>query len=320
MKTLTTVVIPNYNGISYLEDCLSSLYAGTRIPEVIVVDNGSSDGSEGMTAEKFPQVRLIRLSENTGFCHAVNVGIREADTEFVFLLNNDTRIEKNCIEELEKALLASERVFSAAAKMVQMKAPEKTDDAGDFYCALGWAFARGKDKPAKNYEKSGRIFASCGGAAMYRRSLFDKIGLFDEAHFAYLEDIDLGYRANIYGYKNVFAPKAKVLHAGSATSGSRHNAFKVSLSSRNSIYLIYKNMPALQVLLNLPFLLAGFLIKILFFVKKGLGREYVKGLKKGFSLSFSEEGRSKRVRFQFSHLPAYFWIQWELLLSFLYFL
>lgn len=320
MEILTTVVVPNYNGISYLENCLASLYAGTRIPKVIVVDNGSSDGSEHIAAEKFPYVHLIRLSENTGFCHAVNVGIQAADTEFVFLLNNDTKVEKNCVEELEKVMLASERTFSAGAKMINMKFPEKTDDAGDFYCAFGWAFARGKDKPVTNYEKSGRIFASCGGAAIYRRKLFEKIGLFDEAHFAYLEDIDLGYRANIYGYKNVFAPKAEVLHAGSAVSGSRHNAFKVSLSSRNSIYLIYKNMPVLQVLLNLPFLLVGFLIKTLFFVKKGLGREYIKGLKKGFELSFSEEGRNKKVRFKAGHIPAYFWIQLELLLSFLYFL
>lgn len=320
MKTLTTVVIPNYNGISYLEDCLASIYEGTKIPKVIVVDNGSSDGSDKTAAEKFPEVRLIRLLENTGFCHAVNVGIREADTEFVFLLNNDTKVDKDCVEELEKAMLSSKRTFSAGAKMIRMKFPEKTDDAGDFYCALGWAFARGKDKPVRNYEKSGRIFAACGGAAMYRRELFEEIGLFDEAHFAYLEDIDLGYRANIYGYKNIFVPKAKVLHAGSATSGSKHNAFKVALSAQNSIYLIYKNMPALQVLLNLPFLLLGFLLKTLFFVKKGLGREYVRGLKKGFSLSFSKEGRERRVRFQAGRFPAYFWIQLELLLSFLYFL
>lgn len=317
---LTTAVIPNYNGAAYLENCLVSLYKGTRIPKVIVVDNGSEDGSTRLVTEKFPEVRLICFSENTGFCHAVNAGIQEADTEFVFLLNNDTQVDENCVEELENALLASNRIFSAAAKMINMKLPEKIDDAGDFYCAFGWAFARGKDKPVEKYEKSGRIFASCGGASLYRRRLFEKVGLLDEAHFAYLEDIDMGYRANIYGYRNIFAPRALVLHAGSATSGSRHNGFKVGLSARNSIYLIYKNMPFLQMLFNLPFLLAGMLIKLLFFAGKGLAGEYVKGLKKGMALSFSAEGRKKKVPFQVANLPAYFWIQWEMILSFLYFL
>lgn len=98
-----------------------------------------------------------------------------------------------------------------------------------------------------------------------------KIGYFDENHFAYLEDIDIGYRARIFGYQNGYCPDAIVYHAGSGASGSRYNAFKVDLSSRNSIYLIYKNMPLLQLILNLPFLLLGFLVKTLFFIKRDLG-------------------------------------------------
>lgn len=193
-----------------------------------------------------------------------------------------------------------------------MKFPEKIDDAGDFYNALGWAFARGKDKPISGYEKSDRIFAACAGAALYRKSILDEIGLFDEAHFAYLEDIDIGYRANIAGYRNVFAPEAKVMHAGSAVSGSRHNAFKVDLSARNSIYLIFKNMPLLQVILNLPFLILGYLIKTLFFIKKGLGKVYLSGLGKGFKLSFSKESWQKKVPFLMKNLKNYLYIQWEL--------
>ena len=150
LECRTTVVIPNYNGIQYIENCLKSLYAGRCRPVVIVVDNGSGDESRRLVKEKFPQVKLISLEENTGFCHAVNVGIREADTEFVFLLNNDTTVEEGCVEELEKALSVSENIFSAGAKMINMRFPEKIDDAGDFYCALGWAFARGKDQPAEN--------------------------------------------------------------------------------------------------------------------------------------------------------------------------
>lgn len=308
----TTVVIPNYNGMKYMENCLDSLFCGSRIPSVIVVDNGSLDGSCELVRDKYPEVKLIALKENTGFCHAVNVGIEEAETEFVFLLNNDTVVDEKCVEELEKVMGNSHIFFSAGAKMINMKFPEKIDDAGDFYCALGWAFARGKDKPAVNYQKGGRIFASCGGAAIYRTALLREAGMFDEAHFAYLEDIDIGYRANIMGYRNVFAPEAVVYHAGSGVSGSRHNAFKVDLSSRNSIYLVYKNMPFLQVLINLPLLLAGFLIKYLFFVRKGMGAVYAKGILKGFKLSFSENGRKRKVGFKVNRLPNYLWIQWEL--------
>lgn len=308
----TTVVIPNYNGIKYIEACLTSLYEGSRVPAVIVVDNASSDGSCELVRERFPQVRLIGLQENTGFSHAVNAGIREAKTEFVFLLNNDTTVEKSCVEELERALDTSPQLFSAGAKMINMKFPEKIDDAGDFYCALGWAFARGKDRPVSRYRKDGRIFSACAGAALYRREYLLKAGLFDEAHFAYLEDVDIGYRANLLGYRNLFAAKAVVYHAGSAASGSRHNAFKAELSARNSIYLICKNMPFLQILLNLPFLLAGFALKILFFTRKGMGGVYLKGLGKGFSLAFSGEGREKRVKFSPGRGPDYLWIQWEL--------
>ena len=311
----TTVVIPNYNGIQYLENCLESLLAGNSVPKILIVDNGSADGSVSFLEEKYaerPEIQLIKLSENTGFCHAVNVGISEAATEFVFLLNNDTVVDPACVEELEKVMDDSPKIFSVGAKMINMKIPEKLDDAGDFYCALGWAFGRGKDKPAEMYEKSDRIFAACAGAALYRRAVFDEIGLFDEGHFAYLEDIDIGYRANIMGYRNMFAPKAKVLHAGSGVSGSRHNAFKVDLSARNSIYLILKNMPALQILINLPFLLPGYLIKTLFFMKKGLGKTYLLGLKKGFALSFSEKGRRKRVKFRPGNFKNYCYIQWEL--------
>lgn len=308
----TTVVIPNFNGMKYIASCLDSLYAGTKVPAVIVVDNASSDGSCEVIAEKYPQVTLIRLKENTGFCHAVNVGIIKAETEFVFLLNNDTTVDADCVELLEKAMDQSPNVFSAGAKIINMKHPEKIDDAGDFYCALGWAFARGKDQPVEKYRQSDRIFAACAAAALYRRELFGKTGVFDEQHFAYLEDIDVGYRANILGYRNMFVPDALVFHAGSGVSGSRHNTFKVDLSSRNSIYLIYKNMPALQLILNLPFLLPGFLIKLLFFIRKKMGKTYLLGLVKGVRLSFSKEGRKNKVGFSWKNFPNYLWIQWEL--------
>jgi len=311
----TTVVIPNYNGINYIEACMDSLFNSSVPAEIIVVDNASSDGSRELLQEKYgnrEQVHLRFLEENTGFCHAVNVGITAAETDYVFLLNNDTVIGKDCIRELENQMALSQDIFSVGSKMINMHFPDKIDDAGDFYSALGWAFARGKDKSAAAYNQEGRIFAACGGGALYRKSIFEKIGMFDEAHFAYLEDMDIGYRANIHGYLNVYAPKAVVYHAGSGVSGSRHNRFKADLSARNSIYLIYKNMPFLQILVNLPFLAAGYLIKTAFFAVKGLGGCYIKGVAKGFKLAFSKQGRANKQRFKMCHLSNYVWIQWQL--------
>lgn len=308
----TTVVIPNYNGRNYLQDCLTSLLAGSEVPAIIVVDNGSADESAAMVKEKFPMVKLIALPENRGFSAAVNMGIREAGTEYVFLLNNDTVVLKDTIEELEAAMERHPKAFSVAAKMLQMKNPELIDSAGDFYCASGWAFARGKDRKTEAFSKETSVFSACAGAALYRKAVFNEIGDFDENHFAYLEDIDVGYRAKIYGYRNYYAPASVVLHAGSGSSGSRHNKFKVDLSSRNSIYLIYKNMPVLQVLLNLPFLLLGYLVKILFFLKKGLGADYMKGLGKGFRLAFSGKGREHKVKFSMKHFGNYVVIQLQL--------
>lgn len=318
MKPEVTVVIPNYEGITYIGACLDSLYAGSMIPEVIVVDNGSGDGSAELLAKltskrgKYPSCRLVRFRENRGFPSAVNTGIRLAKTRYVILLNNDTEVDRDFVKNLYHAIRRRKNAFSVSAKVLSLRQPETIDDAGDLYCSLGWAFALGKGKKRTAYRKDAEIFASCACAAVYRKCVFETIGYFDENHFAYLEDIDVGYRARISGYRNYYAPDALAYHAGSAVSGSRYNDFKVRLSSRNSIYLIYKNMPSLQILLNLPFLAAGIGIKALFFLKKGLGKAYAEGLLEGFRLSLSEEGKRQKVRYRQECFWNYVKIQLEL--------
>lgn len=312
----STVVIPNYNGIHYIENCLRSLE--NEPAHIIVVDNGSTDGSREIVQEKFPGIELICLEKNYGFCKAVNAGIVNSKTTYVILLNNDTVVERGLVRALEQPLERHPEVFSGSAQMRNMQYPELIDDAGDYYCALGWAFARGKDKPANDYQHGCRVFAACGGASIYRRKIFNEIGTMDENHFAYLEDIDLGYRARISGYINLYIPEAVVYHAGSGASGSRYNDFKVSLTSRNSVYLIYKNMPPVQILLNLPLLIAGFAIKTVFFIKKGLGSTYIRGLRDGIAMCFSVEGRAHRVRYQRECLHSYIAIQLELWRNILY--
>ena len=304
-----SVVIPNFNGIAFLDSVLASLEGQTLSNfEVILVDNGSTDGSCSFVTANYPWVHLIELSENFGFCGAVNAGIRAAKAPYVLLLNNDTEVKEDFVEEMLAAIRRHKNAFSCGARMVQYHDRDRLDDVGNYYCALGWSFARGRGKDIHAYETEDKIFSACAGAAIYRKKIIEKIGYFDEEHFAYLEDTDIGYRARIYGYENWYAPKAIVYHVGSGTSGSRYNQFKTRYSSRNNIYLIYKNMPLLQIILNLPFLAVGFLIKFLFFAVKGMGKEYAAGIKNGFSIRM----KNKKVPFRIKHLPNYCKIQLEL--------
>ena len=304
-----SVVIPNFNGIAFLDSVLASLEGQTLSNfEVILVDNGSTDGSCSFVTANYPWVHLIELSENFGFCGAVNAGIRAAKAPYVLLLNNDTEVKEDFVEEMLAAIRRHKNAFSCGARMVQYHDRDRLDDVGNYYCALGWSFARGRGKDIHAYETEDKIFSACAGAAIYRKKIIEKIGYFDEEHFAYLEDTDIGYRARIYGCENWCAPKAIVYHVGSGTSGSRYNQFKTRYSSRNNIYLIYKNMPLLQIILNLPFLAVGFLIKFLFFAVKGMGKEYAAGIKNGFSISM----KNKKVPFRIKHLPNYCKIQLEL--------
>lgn len=304
-----TVVIPNYNGEKYLVPCLRALYENTKVEmEVIVVDNGSADDSLDRAKELYPQTRMIRLDKNYGFCKAVNEGIRASKTEYVLLLNNDTEIRRGFVECLLRRIKKNEKIFSVEAKMIQYQDTSLIDSAGTYYNGLGWAFSRGKDQSVQRYNLCSKVFAACAGAAIYRRRVFDEIGLFDERHFAYLEDIDIGYRARIQGYVNLYEPKAEVIHVGSASSGSRYNEFKVRLSSQNNIYLVYKNMPTWQIALNFPLLFAGFAMKAMFFYKKGFGSIYMKGLKNGILMC----DRKYRVRPERKNWMNYLAIQWEL--------
>ncbi|NCB91602.1 MAG: glycosyltransferase family 2 protein [Clostridia bacterium] len=304
-----SVIIPNYNGMQYVKRCLDSLRKQTlKEWEVLFVDNGSTDGSKELVEREYPEVKVIALPENLGFCGAVNLGIKAASAEYVVLLNNDTEAEPKFLEQLYEGIRKKKNAFSAAAMMLQFHDHRKIDDAGNYYNALGWAFARGKGKPEENYREEKKIFSSCAGAAIYRKKLVEELGYLDEEHFAYLEDMDLGYRAMIAGYENWYLPKARVYHVGSGTSGSRYNQFKIRYSSRNNIYMIYKNMPLLQIILNLPLLLAGFGIKLVFFAKKGYGKEYAAGIKNGFSIS----KKSKKVPFRWKNIGNYCRIQLQL--------
>lgn len=304
-----TIIIPNYNGQKFVKDCFDALSKQTcKDFKTLVIDNASEDGSDEYIKLHYPEVEVVRLKKNYGFSGAVNKGIDLATTPYVILLNNDTEVEEHFVEKLVEGIEEDDKIFSCSSKMINFNNREVMDDAGDLYSVVGWGFQRGVDQKTELYDQSIDIFSACAGAAIYRKSVFDEIGKFDLHHFAYLEDIDLGYRAKIQGYRNVYCPHAVVYHVGSGTSGSKYNTFKVKLAARNNLYLIYKNMPFAQFLINFPFLTAGFITKYFFFKKIGFGNDYLKGIKEGF-LSLH---KLQRVPYEEKNLKNYIQIEKEL--------
>lgn len=316
MKCDISVIIPNYNGENYIANCLDSIlvqsYSAFGQMEIIVVDDCSSDKSVEII-KTYENVILIENEANSGFDKSVNQGILTSSGEFCLLLNNDVVIDPNFVKYLYLHINDSTRFFSVSSKMVRYYERDKLDDAGDYYNIFGWGYKRGDGKEIENYDKPMSVFSTCAGAGIYRRSVFDEIGLFDEAFFAYMEDIDISYRGLINGYKNRYEPKAICYHIGSATTaaGQKYSPFKVRISARNNIYVAYKNMPLIQLLINSPFLLVGFLIKYLLFLKRGYGKDYTAGIKEGFKTL----RKVKKVPFRFKNLGHYFFIEVHLLIN-----
>lgn len=310
MKKEVTIIIPNYNGLHFMEPCFQALNRQTfQAFDVLVVDNGSTDGSAVWLKEH--QIPSILLKENTGFSNAVNKGIKAVDTPYVILLNNDTKVDSDYVSQMLKAIKQSKRIFSVSSKMIQMHDTKRIDDAGDMYTVLGWAYQRGVGQKSSGYNRSAEVFSACAGAAIYRREVFELIGYFDERHFAYLEDLDVGYRAKIAGYHNRYCPQAVVYHVGSGTSGSKYNSFKVRLAARNNVYLNYKNMPLLQLLVNGIPITLGILLKYRFFKKIGFGKDYLEGLWEGIHTARI----CNKVPYRPEHLKNYLSIEWELIVG-----
>ncbi len=253
---LVSVVIVNWNGRSHLERCLPALVSQTLGPfEVILVDNGSTDGSAEMVRQRFPWVRVIANPRNLGFAAANNVGIRASIAPFVATLNNDTEARSDWLEQLLAPALADDAVGMIASKMVFAHRPDMINSAGIALDPVGIAWDRLGGQPDREGGTVVEVFGPCAGAALYRRAMLDEVGLFDEEFFAYLEDLDLAWRARLAGWKALYAPGAVVSHVHSAT-GVEGSPFKSYHLGRNKLWTIAKNYPAPQLYLTLPLIVA----------------------------------------------------------------
>jgi GT2 family glycosyltransferase len=259
-----TVVIPNWNGERFLGPCLSSLSRQIfRDFEMLVVDNGSTDDSLALLAHDFPGTRIISLGENRGFSAAANAGIRNSDTELVALLNNDTEQDTGWLSALVQAADSHRESGSFASKLLDHADRRFLDGAGDALRRSGLPYRLGHGETDRGqYETPAHVFGACAAAALYRREMLEEVGLFDEDFFAYCEDGDLSFRAQLAGYKCLYVPKAVVYHVGSASTGGKRSAFATRLGSRNSLLLLVKNLPLPLLPASLPFIFIGQVVRL----------------------------------------------------------
>jgi len=256
-----SIIIPNYNGNHHLTALFDHLAAQTlRDFEIIFVDNGSGDSSvsnvEQLARRHSVPLRVVRNETNRGFAPACNQGIAAATARWLVLLNNDTRPEPKWLELLVNTATSAPDVGMVASKMLRAARPEQIDSAGIAVDWMGivWDWRGGQLDQAEEREPV-EVFGPCGGAALYSREMLDEIGAFDEDFFAYMEDVDLAWRARLAGWRCLLQPQARVLHDHSATLGHT-SPRKRFLLGRNKVWLLVKNYPDPWFTRHLPLLLA----------------------------------------------------------------
>lgn len=269
-ELMLSVVVVNYNGQKYLNTCLSSLADQSAVDfEVIVVDNGSTDGSENTVRTCLPGARLIRLQTNRGYSGALNEGIVLAKGDYILALNNDTILDRHFIENIRSEMQADATIGMCASKMLLPDG--RINSTGICISRSGAAWDRGMFQPDNGqFDCPDEVFGPCGGAALYRRKMLDEIGYFDEDFFLYMEDVDVAFRGRLAGWRCVYVPGAVVIHhhSGTAVYGSD---LAVYYGNRNIIWYSCKDLPALLLIMFLPFIVGRNIGVIAYYAARGQG-------------------------------------------------
>ncbi len=297
-----SVIILNWNGRHLLERCLNAVLA-QDYPDfhTIIVDNGSEDGSPRWIARHYPHLTLIRNPTNRGFAAANNQAIRATTSPYVVVLNNDTEVEPGWLSSLVSAAEAAPDVGMCASKILLDHPPHPIDSAGITVDWAGTAWNRDHGRPDTPGETDPvEVFGPSGASALYRRAMLHQIGLFDEDYFAYYEDVDLAWRAQLAGWRCLYVPTSRVYHIHSATLG-HHAPYKQYLLSRNKVWTILKNYPAPAILAMLPLILSVDLIALLHAWHRSpqLGRSALRGRLdawRALPLILRKRGRVQRLR------------------------
>ncbi|HSR68942.1 MAG TPA: glycosyltransferase family 2 protein [Acidobacteriota bacterium] len=296
-----TVVVPNYNQRKLLRACLRSLRRQTHPCRVLVVDDGSEDGSASMVEQDFPEFRCLRLSSNVGFAAAANAGMRRVETEFTALLNNDAEADPEWIAAGLRAFQRLPRHGMLASKMIDSRDCSRLDSAGDLYNRRGMPLKRGNGCPASDFEQEAEVLGASGGAAFYRTSMLRRLGYFDESFHMYLEDVDLSLRARLAGYRCRFIPQAVVYHLEAGSDPLRKPGDGPGVYySPSRVYWITRNrwrlMWTYQPLSNFPWLALGWTKSALFhLLKAGYLGSFLKGTAAGWAALPNDLGKRRRL-------------------------
>ncbi len=302
------VVVPNWNGADHLAACLDSLLAQSLACRVIVVDNGSVDGSLKLL-EKYSGIEVILHERNKGFAGGVNAGFRRAiddGLKYVASFNNDAVADKDWLKELVAELDANPKVGIATSKILNGSG-KKLDSTGDYLTNWGLPYPRGRgESDLDKYDGSTEVFAASGGASLYRVKMLQEVGLFDEDFFAYYEDVDLSFRAQLAGWKVRFVPSAVVRHQIGATSG-KLKGFTAYQTMKNQPLVLYKNLPTkLWWTVGWRFTLAhtAFFLRA---IGRGHGWAALKGDLRGTYLIFKKHFVRKRLQDSRKVKDSYIW-------------
>lgn len=274
------VVIVNYQAGAMLTECVRSVLA-TRVPvKIYISDNGSQDGSiSGLRAAlgDHPLVNIIRNDGNFGFAKGNNVVFPLCRSDYLLCLNPDAILAENCLEKMVQTAEQKTGFASFASRMIQTRHPDLLDGAGDAYHVSGlvWRRGHGASLNKKDYNDPAEVFSACAAAALYRREAVEAVGGFDEDFFCYIEDVDLGFRLRLAGYRCLYVPEAVVYHVGSATTG-KDSDFTIYHIHRNLIWTYVKNMPGLLFWLYLPQHIAANLYIIARYALQGRWRVILK--------------------------------------------
>lgn len=269
------MIIVNYNSGPLLAECVRSLLQSTLVVDIYVSDNGSSDDSiDRLRSEMDTHTRVTVLENhaNIGFAGANNIILERCKTDYVLLLNPDAIVAPDWVERMISAADYYPEYASFASRMIKMNCPDRLDGAGDSYHAGGFVWRRGDNLlNSKFFDTPVEVFSACAAAALYRREAIEKVNGFDEDFFCYLEDIDLGFRMRLAGYKCLYVPDAVVHHIGSASTG-KDSDFSVYHGHRNVVWTFVKNMPRVLFWICLPIHIAANLYVITRYVLIGRWR------------------------------------------------
>lgn len=250
-----SVIIPSWNGKNLLEECLASAEDQSfKDFDITVVDNSSTDGTVEFLSKFFPRVRVIKMAQNSGFAKAINSAVKASQAEYIATLNNDTVLDKNWLKSLIETAEKHPEVASVSSKLLNYYHKDIIDGVGISINEVGQARSIGyQEKDKGQYDNLKYIFGATGGAALFRRDIFIKVGLFDENYFMYSEEVDWAFRAQFLGYKSIFCPKAIVYHKHKATSSKMPQKLEY-WQFKNMSQTIIKDMPTKIILKNFRWL------------------------------------------------------------------